>query len=226
MGLPERVFSNEHIDKKGQHYIVHFSSRSFTDYTYTDAMDVHVLQTAVDPPELIYGKTSGSWGWSKTDHCQFMDYVGVVSPIRNATRDVLACKAFFDDDEIQTLGSKFGINVVPSANPDVVPARVVRDVEEVHALCIADCAPTPSDDEVKTQGFCKAPTPTQGLSACAAPALVHTVAWANPDISGVQYDSESVSGARPGDFIAFEWDDAYHDGTFCPVKSLPSDEPF
>ena len=45
------------------------TQRSGTDYTYTDAIDINVLPTPV-APELMYGKTSGAWGWSKTDHCQ------------------------------------------------------------------------------------------------------------------------------------------------------------
>ena len=43
--------------------------------------------------------------------------------------------------------------------------------------------------------------------------------WANPDISGVYYDSTTVSGANPGDYIAFEWDDAYHDVWLVPANA-------
>ena len=63
LDLPTHVFTKEHIAAKGQHYIVHFSSRSATDQTYTDAMDLHaLLEDVVDPeepdnplPGLIYG---------------------------------------------------------------------------------------------------------------------------------------------------------------------------
>ena len=97
--MPAKVFTSEHMAAKGQHYIVHFSSRSGTDSTYTDAIDVNVLPTPVDPA-LMYGKTNGQWGWSKTDHCQFTNAKSVVSPIRNATTDVLACHADMTDVEM------------------------------------------------------------------------------------------------------------------------------
>ena len=54
------VFTSKHMAAKGQHYIVHFSSRSGTDSTYTDAIDVNVLPTPMDPA-LMYGKTNGQW---------------------------------------------------------------------------------------------------------------------------------------------------------------------
>ena len=60
LDLPGHVFAKEHIAVKGQHYIVHFSSRSSTDATYTDAIDVNVLMEDIDP-DLIYGSTSGKW---------------------------------------------------------------------------------------------------------------------------------------------------------------------
>ena len=63
LDLPARAFTAEQVAAKGQHYIVHFSSRSATDQTYTDAMDLHaLLEDVVDPeepdnplPGLIYG---------------------------------------------------------------------------------------------------------------------------------------------------------------------------
>ena len=42
-------------------------------------------------PDLIYGKTTGAWSWIKTDHCQFTDPKGIVTPIHDATKNVLAC---------------------------------------------------------------------------------------------------------------------------------------
>ena len=99
--MPARVFTAEQVAAKGQHYIVHFSSRSGTDGTYTDAMDLHaLLEDVVDPkepdnalPGLIYGATTGDYSWSKTDHCQFVEPEEVTSPVRDATDDVQACHA-------------------------------------------------------------------------------------------------------------------------------------
>lgn len=51
--LPDYVFTAGEIKIRGQHYIVHFSSRSPTDNLYTDAIDVNVLPFKVEPPELI-----------------------------------------------------------------------------------------------------------------------------------------------------------------------------
>jgi hypothetical protein len=51
---------------------VHFSSRSDTDNTYTDAIDVNALLEDVSPSELIYGTQTGAWDWAKTDHCKVL----------------------------------------------------------------------------------------------------------------------------------------------------------
>ena len=104
--MPAKVFTSSHMAAKGQHYIVHFSSRSGTDQTYTDAIDVNVLPTPVDTA-LMYGKTNGQWGWSKTDHCQFTKAKSVVSPIRNATTDVLACHHAECPGAVAALGTAF-----------------------------------------------------------------------------------------------------------------------
>jgi hypothetical protein len=228
MDLPARVFTDEHIAEKGQHYLVQYSSRSHTDYTYTDVIDVHVLQTPVDPPELIYGSSSGEWGWSKTDHCQFIEPAAIVSPIREATANVRACAADMEDEEMAKLSGVYGITVVPAANPDVVPNEVVRDIEEVDPVCVAGCTAVPTDVNVKTAGFCRLATADIAVAVCAAPARVHTVVWANPLLSLVDYDSATVSGAKPGDYIAFEWDDAIHGAPplpFSPSFSSSIDQP-
>ena len=85
MDLPPHVFTPEAIKEKGQHYIVHYSSRSYTDQTYTDAIDVRIHPTKV-PDDIIYGSRTGNkWGWYKTDHCQFINPSDVITPIRDAT---------------------------------------------------------------------------------------------------------------------------------------------
>ena len=124
MDLPARVFTPEHMAAKGQHYIVQYSSRSGTDYTYTDAIDVHALPTQVYPPEKIYGEFTQSWGWSKTDHCQFIDPDDVLTAVHDATHNITQCREDFTRRNIADIASPLGINVVPVTNPDVVP-RVV-----------------------------------------------------------------------------------------------------
>lgn len=216
LDLPPHVFTPGHAAAKGQHYIVHFSSRSPTDHIYTDAIDIHALMKDVDPPEHIYGSTSGKSEWAKTDHCQFVATNGVASPIRDATRDATSCKVDLSKKHL-TGHSYIGINVVPAANPDIVPKTVERDVEVVDPICIAGCAPTPSDATVSTAGYCRSATANANVAVCAAPARVHKVTWANPKLSGIEYDAQTVGGAAPGEYIEFEWDDVVHDVWLVPA---------
>jgi len=220
LDFPARTFTNEQIAAKGQHYIIHFSSRSSTDHTYTDAIDVNILKTPVDPPELIYGSSSGTWGWSKTDHCQFIEPAAVISPIHDATTDADSCQKEMEKSEMNNMKSvKFGINVVPSTNPDVVPDRISRDVEEVNPICTAGCTATAEDSSVATAGYCRLATADPNKAVCVAPARIHHLAWANPAVSGIQYETTSVAGAKPGDHIAFEWDDVVHDVWLVPAEA-------
>ena len=209
LDLPDYVFSPEQIAAKGQHYIVHFSSRSPTDRLYTDAIDVLVHPKPVDP-KLIYGKYSGKWGWIKTDHCQFNKPKQVVSAIRNAT-GTIECRADMMDTEMSKTSTNFGINVVATPNPDVVPKIVSREVEQVDPVCTSQCTPTPEDDSVRTAGYCRHATAQANVAVCASPSPIHTVTWANPAVSKVYYDESTVSNVLPGDYIAFEWDDVVHD---------------
>ena len=211
LDLPARAFTPEQVAAKGQHYIVHFSSRSPTDNTYTDAIDINALLEDVDPPELIYGSTTGEWGWSKTDHCQFVNRRGVVSPIRDATDNVSSCKYDLTETKLKDEAGSLGINVVPAANPDVVPDAVTRDVEEVEPVCIAGCTPDPADSTKSTAGYCRLATADPNTAVCAAPTRVHTVSWLNPVLTGVEFGIQTVAGARAGEYIEFEWDDVVHD---------------
>ena len=233
--FPARVFTPEQVDAKGQHYIVHFSSRSSTDNTYTDAIDVNaLLEDVVDPddgkdvdgqfvpnsqPALIYGSTTGDYSWSKTDHCQFINPVDIVSPVRDATDDVNECREDMTDTEMSKVGGYLGINVLPATNPDVVPDTVSRDLEEVDPVCIAGCTATPEDDSIKTAGYCRLATADPNTAVCAAPSVVHKVTWANPVLSGVEYEPTTVAGAKPGDYIEFEWDDAMHNVWLVPADA-------
>ena len=196
------------VPGKGQHYIVHYSSRSTEELArhtcgpgpcYNDAIDVHALPTQV-PEELIYGRTTGRFDW--VDHCQFVDPAGIVSPVRNATDNAAACRADMDTKDNLPSSTRLGINVVPSENPDVVPATVVRAEESVPAVCAHACA-------TDTAGQCRAPTATPNTALCQPPARVWPVAWANPAISKKSYDR--LSGARVGDYIEWAWDDVFHD---------------
>ena len=153
---------------------------------------------------------------------QFTSPKEVVSPIRNATTDVLGCHVDMTDGEMNKLKGVYGINVVPATNPDVVPALVVRDVEEVDPVCVAACTATTTDSSVSTAGYCRLATTDKDVAVCAAPIPIHTVSWANPLLSGKQYDSATVSGARPGEYIAFEWDDAVHDVWLVPDATSSS----
>ena len=113
-----------------------------------------------------------------------------------------------------------GINVVPSTNPDVVPRFTSRETESVDPLCTASCAPDPDagDDTIKTSGMCRKKTADSGVALCASASPVHRIKWANPALTGVPYDANTVQGAKPGDYLAFEWDDVVHD-----VWMVPSD---
>ena len=67
-------------------------------------------------------------------------------------------------------------------------------------------------------GNCRLGTSNEKVAVCAAAAPVHKVAWANPLVSGKDYGPTTVTGAQPGDYVAFEWDDVVHD-----VWLVPSD---
>lgn len=110
MGFPARVFTPEYIAEKGQHHIVHYSSNAKTDRTYTDAIDVNALPTPVDPPELIYGSGSDTT-FVKTDHCQFIEPVLVVTRVRNATEGAAQCRTDLSRRVITKKNEPFGINV-------------------------------------------------------------------------------------------------------------------
>jgi uncharacterized cupredoxin-like copper-binding protein len=213
--LPARVYTDQHIAEKGQHYIVQFSSGSPTDQVYHDAIDVNIVKQVVDP-DLIYGDTSGKWGWTKTDHCQFTGPDDIASEIRDATDNVLQCKADMSRTYVEASGALYGINVVPAVNPDVVPNLITRNIESVNPACLAGCTPNPLDPDTSTAGFCRLGTADVNIAVCAAPAKIHHVAWANPLVSNIQYDSSTVIDARPGDHIAFEWDDVLHDVWLMP----------
>ena len=187
-------------------------------------MDVHaLLEDVVDPdepdnplPGLIYGTTTGKRDWIKTDHCQFVNPNEITSTVRDATDNVRACHKDMTDEQMNTVGGYLGINVVPAANPDVVPASVKRDLEEVDPVCIAGCTPLPNDSSKKTAGYCRLKTASANVAVCAAPTRVHKVTWANPVLSGVEYDETTVTGAKPGEYIEFEWDDVVHDVWLVP----------
>jgi plastocyanin len=57
------------------------------------------------------------------------------------------------------------------------------------------------------------------LVVCSAPARIHHVAWANPAVSSIEYETTTVAGAKPGDHIAFEWDDVVHDVWLIPQEA-------
>ena len=191
--------------------MVHFSSRSPTDYTYTDVIDVNVHPTGV-PEELKYGSTTGDFGWVKVDHCQFIEPVNLLSPVRDATNTAAACRddmeRFGDPAGEHYYSKPLGINVVPATNPDVVPGTIIRDVESVSTTCTGDCI---SVNQVPTEGFCRAPTAIEGESTCTAPAWLWSVTWANPLVSRTPYGPDTVNGAKAGDFIEWTWDDVLHD---------------
>ena len=202
LDFPDRVFNTTYMADKGQDYIVQFSAVSRTDSRYTDAVDVRLHPVKV-PEEKIYGRSSaGSSAWLKTDHCQITKPAGITGAIRDATHNVFACT--------KEAGVGQGINVVPSTNPDVVPRFTTRDVETVNPLCTQSCVVDPvkdsGDGTVFSSGMCRK-TAAEGGALCAKAIPTHHITWANPAVSGVKYDGSTVVGARPGDYLAFEWDD-------------------
>ena len=64
--------------------------------------------------------------------------------------------------------------------------------------------------------FGRQATATSGVAMCAPATRIHRVKWANPAVSGVQYDASTVVDAKPGDYLAFEWDDVVHDVWLVP----------
>eukprot|EP00040_Diaphanoeca_grandis_P019407 m.102462 g.102462 ORF g.102462 m.102462 type:complete len:1975 (-) comp27410_c1_seq4:129-6053(-) len=216
MDLPTRVFTDDYITEKGQHYIVHFSSRSREQSTYTDAIDVNIHKDPVDE-NLIYGVSSSSWGWTKTDHCQFTEPKEIVAPIRDATHNVSLCRADMDQAKFQSSTTTlYGLNVVPGLNPDVVPSEIQRNQESVDPICLAACSAT-TEEGVFTAGFCRLETANPDVSVCGAPAPIHDIVWANPAVSNVNYANLN---ANPGDYIAFQWDDVVHDVWLVPADAV------
>ena len=65
---------------------------------------------------------------------------------------------------------------MPSANPDVVPTTVSRNIEVVDPLCQATCTPTALDASVLTKGNCRLGTSSDTVAVCAAACPVHKVA--------------------------------------------------
>ena len=221
MDLPARVFTPEYIAAKGQHHMVHFISRAPTQATFTDVVDIHALPNAVDPWTSIYGELTdgGGWSWSRTDHCQFIEPSDIATPVYNATDSIERCLADTADLSMMSMG----ICVVPPVNPDVVPSSVTREVELVEPICLTSCAiVVVGIDEGtgetllnQTAGWCKKAL-NDAQSICDAATPVHAVTWANPLVSGVQYDSATLPDVRAGDYIAFEWDDVMHDVWLVP----------
>ena len=181
--------------------MVHYSSTQRTDYGYADVIDINVHPTAV-PEELKYGDTTGTYAWIKVDHCQFIEPDTYLSPIRDATNSTAQCAA--DMARFDSYNKPLGINVVPVINPDVVPSSISREVEAVNSLCTSTCITT--DDGVPTAGFCRQASGTDGEVICAPTSRLHSIAWANPQISNVPFDSNTVTGARAGEFIEWRWD--------------------
>lgn len=193
---------------KGHHYIVHYSSRHTNDHRYVDAIDVHTHPTAV-PEHLIYGETTGDYGWTKIDNCQFIEPVDIVTPLRNATESVAQCVADVEavNARMNTNSARrVGINVVPAANADVVPGSVVRSIEDLPRECQVQCAGGASGSCRRMSG---------ALALCAAPVAQTTVAWANPSVSGSTYDA--ALSVMLGDRLWFTWEETtYHDVWLLP----------
>jgi len=190
---------------RAEHYIVHFASRSPTDYIYTDAIDVNLHPDPV-PEDMIYGTVTGGLGWYKVDHCQFMEPEDIVSPIRDATESADACRT--DMQAKDGIDKPFGINIVPMKNPNVVPGEIVRDVETVSAVC---SAPVCLYD---TEGQCRTASGNSGGALCTPPMRAWNVAWANLAVSGKVY--EALRGVLAGEYIKWKWDDVLHDVWLMP----------
>ena len=195
MDFPASIFTNETMAAKGQHYMVHYSSTNRTDYGYADVIDVTVQPTPV-LAALKYGSSTGAFTWIKVDHCQFIEPDTNLSPVRDATNSTAQCAE--DMARFNSYNKPLGINVVPVVNPDVVPTSVSRDVEQVSSVCTGKCI---VDSNVATVGYCRQASGTEGVVLCTAPSKLHTIAWSNPQISNVPYDSNTVTDARADEYI-------------------------
>ena len=202
LGIPDLL---ENIKARGQHYLVHFSSRNAGDRLrhvcggdcYNDVVDVHALPEQVDA-SIMYGDTTGQKDWVKIDHCQFINPLAYVSPIRNATLSAEECRVDMDRKHF----GHAGINVVPTHNPHVVKQFVTRAVETVNPVCDAACFEG-------TSGQCKAVTANKDEALCHVPAKVWAMHWENPAVSG-KGNYEPLKG-RVGEYVEWTWDDVFHD---------------
>ena len=105
--------------RKGEgHYIVHYRWKG-----YSDCIDVDVFDEEVPFPD---GQDEDAYVWNRVDHCQYVAPREVVTRCHMATGTPDKCVAELTGHRSErkcgtNCKTRYGINVVPYANPDAVP---------------------------------------------------------------------------------------------------------
>ena len=118
-------------------YCVPRTKRVAIDAIALSAITVCCAHACRVPDDLVYGETTGEFGYVKTDHCQFIDPVAVISQIRNATDSALPCRK--DLDAKFEFSKKFHAVIHPPRR--CFPSRVPPPL---HPPCLAACASSSS----------------------------------------------------------------------------------
>ena len=160
---------------------------------------VYVHDTDIDE-SLRYGVSSGSYSYSRLDHCQWgaanPGFRRVITPIRNATDNPAECAADLAAlTELQQLDGdrgiwhtgrgSLGVNIVALENPSTVSFTVERAIEDVNELCVKECDPDTGDG----QGRCRQHDNTNGVDTC----WLHNVSYVESDL-GIVVDESCPPG--------------------------------
>jgi hypothetical protein len=86
---------------------------------YYDCTDVDVRNETV---EEIYGVDTGTFVWSRVDHCQYIEPKKLETGCFESPRGADHCRDFLPGDGFGAETDRLGVNVVPLVNPDTVYA--------------------------------------------------------------------------------------------------------
>lgn len=104
---------------------------------------------------------------SRIDHCQWggqRSFRRALTSIRDATETPEECEQDLRNigvphkNDVNVLSGAIGINVVPVTRPDFVGMTVERAIEDVNAICVAECTTEYGDGE----GRCRQHDNTNG----------------------------------------------------------------
>ena len=170
------VAINNTLPDDGQHYLIHWLTDTGGDLFYSDVADVYVHPEPVGE-DLRYGVGGEDYSFSRMDHCQYTGFKRTVTPIRDATESPLECTRDLEGissvkgaNDGGDLPGSFGINIVPLTKPKPVAFTVMRAIEDVNPLCVAEC----TADFGEGSGRCRQHDNTNGLDWCWAHS-VHNV---------------------------------------------------